>query len=121
LELTPGDAYYFRNPTAEVITQLFVGEVPQGTLVNPLPAGLSAKASIVPQSGGLTSLFLVPGEEGDEASLYVNDGMGGGTILTSVFSGARNTWEPDYVVQVGEGFWIRKRRATDWVRVFWVN
>lgn len=118
LELLPGEAYYFSNPTGQSIRQLFVGEVFLGTLVNPIPAGLSAKASLLPQEGSINTLHEIPGEPGDEIRTYTNDGQGGGFFNISVYSEVDNAWVPDLSVRVGEGFWIRKQRAVNWIRIF---
>src|SRR5437867_2052515 len=62
LTVVPGEGVFVRNNSAAEIQVTFVGEVPQGTaaapLVNKLPAGLSIRSSMVPQSGTATALGL---------------------------------------------------------------
>ncbi len=51
--LMPGEGFLIYAPST--FTNTFVGSVTQGLLTNTLPAGWSARASMVPQSGGLTT------------------------------------------------------------------
>jgi hypothetical protein len=120
-EIGMGQGFFFRNTSAETIVQTFVGEVLQGTLVNPLPAGLSMEGSLVPQAGSINTVHNIPGTDGDEIRFWVNDGQGGGDYISSIFSEADGAWVPDLNLGVGQGFWIEKQQAQDWVRVFSVN
>ena len=117
-EIGIGQGFFFRNTSSETILQTFIGEVLQGTLVNPLPAGLSMKGSLVPQAGSINTVHNIPGRDGEVIKFWVNDGQGGGDYILSVFSGADNSWVPDLNLGVGQGFWIEKQQAQDWVRVF---
>ena len=119
MDLSVGTGFFFRNLASVTITQTFVGEVLQGTLVNPIPAGTSTKGSMVPQKGALNDIHQVPGEPGDEIRTYVNDQQGGGTYNVSVYT-AEGVWYPALVIDVAEGFWIQKQNAQDWVRNFTV-
>ncbi len=119
MEIPLGTGFYFRNPTTSTIMQTWVGEVVQGVVVNPLPAGYSTKGSMIPQEGSINSLHNIPGQAGDELRLYVNDLQGGGHELISTFDGTANAWVPDLQLGVGDGFWIHKQNAQDWVRVFY--
>ncbi len=121
LDISIGTGFYVQNPTSVTITQIFVGNVLQGVLVNPLPAGFSTKGALVPQEGSINSIHLIPGQPGDRLSLYTNDGNGGGSYSISDFSAAANAWVPDQVLHVAQGFWIQKQQAQDWVRVFYVG
>ena len=120
-EIGIGQGFFFRNTSTETIVQTFIGEVLQGRLVNPLPAGISMKGSLVPQAGSINTLHQVPGVDGDVIKFWVNDGQGGGDYISIVFSGADNAWGPDLDLGVGQGFWIEKQQAQDWVRFFSVN
>jgi len=120
-EIGLGQGFFFRNTSTETITQTFVGEVLQGRLVNHLPAGPSMKGSLVPQAGSINTLHQIPGIDGDVIKFWVNDGAGGGDYILSTFSGADNAWVPDLNLGVGQGFWIEKQEAQDWVRLFSVN
>jgi hypothetical protein len=63
LVLAPGTGFFVNNPGA-AYTNTFVGEVPQGNLVNAVPAGYTLTASQVPQTGFTQDLGLnaVPGD-----------------------------------------------------------
>jgi hypothetical protein len=121
LEVPLGTGFYFNNPSAEIFRQLFVGEVLQGVLVNPLAEGISTVGSLVPQAGSINDLHGIPGEPGDEIRVRMNDGQSPAIELSSVFTvinDQEKRWEPDRVLGVGQGFWINKQHAQDWVRVF---
>jgi hypothetical protein len=121
LQVPIGDGFYFSNPSGQTVVYTFVGEVMQGLLINPLPAGISTKGSLVPQAGSVNSVHLLPGESGDEIRLYESDGQGGGIETISVFDAAQQAWVPDVVLGVGRGFWIRKQNPQAWARYFAVN
>lgn len=120
-EIGIGQGFFFRNTSTETILQTFVGEVLQGRLVNHLPAGLSMKGSLVPQAGSINTVHRIPGMDGDTIKFWVNDGQAGGDYILSTFIGAENAWVPDLNLDVGQGFWIEKQQAQDWVREFSVN
>jgi len=69
----------------------------------------------------LAMTHAIPGQPGDELRTYVNDGQGGGFYNISVFDGATHRWSPDLILHVGEGFWINKQQAQNWVRVFYIQ
>jgi hypothetical protein len=113
-----GQGFFFRNTSAETMTQTFVGEVPQGRLVVYLPAGPSMKGALVPQTGSINTIHQIPGQDGDLIRLWVNDDQGGGDYIDSVFISSENGWVPDLELRVAQGFWIEKQQAQEWVRVF---
>jgi len=119
LQVPIGEGFFFRNPSDTVYGQTFVGEVLQGTLINPLPAGYSTKGSLVPINYTL-SQHGIPGEPGDELRTYTNDGLGGGSYNISVYDPTAG-WVPDLTLGVGQGFWIHKTNPQDWVRYFSAN
>jgi hypothetical protein len=119
MELWVGTGFYVSNPTSLTITQTFVGEVLLGHLVNPLPAGFSTKGSLVPQAGSINSIHGIPGEPGDQLSLYVNDLQGGGQYVVSVFDQTEMRWVPDQDLRPAQGFWIQKQRLQYWIRDFY--
>jgi hypothetical protein len=65
--LAPGTGFFIETASATTVT--FVGEVLQGALSNPIPAGLSIKSSQVPQAAALDTLGLVAGD-GDTVFYY---------------------------------------------------
>jgi hypothetical protein len=38
-----------------------------------------------------------------------------------VFDGTIGAWVPDLSLQVGQGFWLQKQHAQDWIRIFTIN
>jgi hypothetical protein len=119
MELGVGTGFYVSNPTSLTITQTFVGDVLLGHLVNPLPVGFSTKGSLVPQAGSINSIHGIPGEPGDQLSLYFNDSAGGGQYILSIFDQTEMRWVPDQNLAPAQGFWIQKQRLQYWIRDFW--
>ena len=120
LDVSIGTGFYFHNPSTNVLRLTFVGEVLQGELVNPLPAGISTKGSLVPQAASINSLHNIPGESGDEIRVFTNDLQGGGAYEVSRYKTGEG-WVPDIHLGVGQGFWIQKQQPQDWVRYFIAN
>ena len=118
LQVEIGTGFFFRNTSQNTLTFTFVGEVPQGWLTNSLPEGFSTKGSLVPASQSL-SWHQIPGEIGDEIRTYTNDMQGGGAYNISTYT--VSGWTPDLTLNIGQGFWIYKQNAQDWVRYFTVN
>ena len=118
LQVEIGTGFFFRNTSQTSLAFIFVGEVPQGWLTNSLPEGFSTKGSLVPASQSL-SWHNIPGEIGDEIRTYTNDLQGGGSYNISAYT--VDGWTPDLNLGVGQGFWIYKQNAQDWVRYFTVN
>jgi hypothetical protein len=110
LVINPGEGFWYGANAA--MTNTFVGEVMQGSLTNPIPAGFSIKASQVPQADTLGNLNF-PAGFGDTAYFYRN-----GAYVSSLYLGS---WSPDLTVGVGEGFWIGANAAANWVRNFTVT
>jgi hypothetical protein len=118
LTVVPGEGVFVRNPTGSDITITFVGEVPQGSLSNPLPAGLSIRSSQVPQEGTAEDLGLV-GVAGDQVFQWniANQGYD-----VSTFDDLDNAWLPPLgTLAVGEAFFLSKLAAGSWDRTFDVN
>jgi len=114
--LNPGEGGFFKNVTGAPLTLTFVGEVMQGSLTNPVPAGFAIRSSMVPQAGGVTSVLGLPAEAGDEVYVY------NGGYTTYVFDEFDLVWTPsEPTVNVGQSFFVRKQAAANWVRNFTVN
>jgi len=114
----PGEGVFVRNTTAQPVTFTFVGEVKQGQLDNPLPAGLSIRSSMVPQKGTAQALGL-PGSDGDQVFQFQPDTQ---SYYTSTFDGLENAWLPALKdLEVGEAFFLRRGAAGTWSRTFSVN
>lgn len=113
--MAPGDGAFIKNTTAAAFTVTFVGEVMQGNLSNPIPAGLSIKSSMVPQSGKLDADLKFPVAEGDTVYQF-NNSKNGYDLATFEFG----EWAAP-VPKVGESFFVKKAAAADWTRTFSVN
>lgn len=102
----------------EPFTNTFVGEVMQGNLTNAFPAGLSIRASMVPQAGTFNQLGLADSNFSftDQAFQW-NVATQGYDIFT--FLGSWTPAEPN--LKVGESFWLQTAAAGQWVRSFTVQ
>jgi len=74
--INPGEGFFLQNVAAQPMNLTFVGEVPAGTLNNPLPPAnqYSIRSSVVPKAGrlgfvGQAGTLEFPAEDGD--ALYV--------------------------------------------------
>jgi hypothetical protein len=74
--INPGEGFFLQNVAAQPLNLTFVGEVPAGTLNNPLPAAnlYSIRSSVVPKGGrlgwiGQAGTLEFPAEDGD--AIYV--------------------------------------------------
>jgi hypothetical protein len=123
--LNPGEGFFIvlDNATApNPTTVTFVGEVPQGTLVNPIANGYSLRSSIVPQSGQLQStLGLVPAPDSSVFTFDVTRQLYNDPF--SYFGPTPADWDPaEPVIGVAEGFFILNPAASfNWTRQFSVN
>jgi hypothetical protein len=116
--VVPGEGVFVKVPAGADVTVTFVGEVPQGALKNPLPAGLSIRSSQVPQAGTAAELGLV-GAPGDQVFQFDVTKQGFGT---STFDDIDNAWLPALgKLAVGEAFFLKKSAASSWDRTFSVN
>lgn len=116
----PGEGVFFRNPGSANLTVTFVGEVAQGNLSNPLPAGLSIKSSQVPQAGTAKALGL-PGNPGDQVFQWDTSTSPAGYFI-STFDDLDNDWVPALKsLKVGEAFFLKRGAAGAWTRTFSVN
>jgi len=117
--VVPGEGVFVFNPSQANLTVTFVGEVPQGTLSNPLPQGFSIEASQVPQAGTAAELGL-PGLQGD--TIYSFNEATQAYLPASSFDDIELTWIPALpTLEVGEAFFLFKAAAGAWPRTFSVN
>lgn len=120
LSFPPGESVFIWTTTNWVAT--FVGGVAQGYLVNPLPAGFSLKASLVPQAGLLQTDLVFPPYPGD----VVWQGAGP-PFSAHAYADANTGWTPsEPSVDVGRGFFLYRdaAQATSdhwWLRNFTVQ
>jgi hypothetical protein len=113
--LAPGEGAFIRSPSATKVT--FVGEVMQGSLSNPIPAGFSIKSSQVPQAGKIDTDLGFPAQDGDTIYQFNNakNSYDVHTLDLGEWSGGTPT------PKVGEGFFVKVAKATNWTRTFSVN
>jgi hypothetical protein len=117
MTLVPGEGCFVKIPdgSADVVVT-FVGEVSQGTLTTPLPAGFSLVSSQVPQAGTLDDLGF-PKEKKDV--VYLWNGVAYDTFIANAIT---CNWGPSVpAVDVAQAFFVKKVATTDWVREFNVN
>jgi hypothetical protein len=112
--LNPGEGAFINTDTAFTIT--FVGEVMQGNLVNPVPAGYSIRSSQVPQTGGANALGLTTLQAFDNLLKWNGTSY---DVYTVLFGGAWDPSEP--TIAVGESVFLNTTAATSWNRTFNVN
>jgi hypothetical protein len=118
LPLVPGEGAFIYVPA--LTTNTFVGEVVQGNTTNSMPAGFSIRASVVPQSAGLSSVLGFPAAAGDLIYRFnpVTQSYVGGLFE----SGGGNVWDPSEPSPgVGEAFWVQKAAPASWIRNFTVQ
>lgn len=119
MTMAPGEGVFVKNPTAPTpITVTFVGEVMQGTLVNPVAAGFDVYSGMVPQDGGIAAVHgFVP--QGNDYVYKFN----GVTYGVYKYNGAPlNRWTPsEPQLTVGEAVFMKAVAARDWTRTFTVQ
>jgi len=116
--IDPGNGVFFQNAGGAAVTITFVGEVMQGSLSNPIPAGFSIKANQVPQKIAPDAAGF-PGVPNDKIFRYI---PATGIYKTFTFSPLSQNWNPALdQIEVGEAFYVQKGAATTWNRTFSVN
>jgi len=114
--VSPGEGFFVLNGGDEN-TVTFIGEVPQGSLTTPLPAGFSIVSSQVPQEGKLDADLGFPTDE----TLTVYQ-FAGGSYAVNGYDADFEEWDNGSpVVGVGEAFWVLRSTAGEWSRDFSVN
>jgi outer membrane protein assembly factor BamB len=122
--LLPGEGGFVFNPEAGPITVTFIGEVLQGYLSNSIPAGVSIRSSMVPQSGGITSLLGFGPEDGlaqgDRLDRYHDNTIDNFAYLSG--SWYRTNPPPTIALEptpkVAEAFWFQMGGPRGWKRTF---
>jgi len=119
MSLAPGEGVFVKKPaSASSISVTFVGEVMQGTLVNPVAIGFDVYSAQVPQAGGITTVHNYQPANLDVVYKYNGVSYDSKTWLQSL-----NRWNPagEPVMQVGEAFFIKSATVKNWTRTFNVN
>jgi len=120
--LVPGEGVFLKLPGTANVTITFVGEVMQGSLSNPLPAGFSIRSSQVPQSAALDAVLKFPVANGD--FIYQFNATTKAYVISDYDTdsyGPQGWAAAAPAPAVGEAFWVKKLAATNWVRDFSVN
>lgn len=105
-----GEGGLFFNPTRDTFSLQFCGEVPQGNLMNPIPAGFSIRSSLVPIVGRINTDLQFPLNDGDSIQLFDRDKQEYAT-----YEYPSKKWETDPpIVTVGEAFWVQKSSPANW-------
>jgi hypothetical protein len=133
VELKPGVAFFIAGKdTSGTLAITFVGEVPQGLLVNQLQASplLSMASSMVPQAGKLDALSF-PGSIDDVVYLWDVNGTLEGTAGRQQYVAQQRyddgaggqLWFPDNTINVAQGFFVKKSGSSNlqWTRDFNVS
>lgn len=116
--LKPGEAVFVKKTGNTPLTYTFVGEVMQGTLLNPVTPGFELYSTMVPQDGLIKTLHNFQPNRFDQVFFAFN----GVTYSNRTWTGtAWSGTEP--LIKVGEGFWINNRTniVNQWTRSFTVN
>jgi len=115
--LNPGGGVFVQVPSAATVT--VVGNVLQGALAKPYPAGFSILSSKVPQAGLLqTDLGYAPGS-GD---LVYKFNSAGQNYPPASSYGTKGGWAPSQPsMGVGEAFFLSSTLGGTWTRNFTVQ
>ena len=118
--ITPGMGVFVKNPTAQPLTNTFVGEVPTGNLTHNIPAGFSIQASEVPVEGTVADLLL-PAQPNDVLFMFNTATQAYET--PRIFDDLDLVWKPALrPIRVGEAFFYQNRNAArPWARSFSVS
>jgi hypothetical protein len=109
LNLFPGQGVGFVNPSGP-FEMAFVGEVLQGGLTNPLPAGPSLRSSLAPVNG----LLNFPAQDGDRIVTWNATNQ---TYVEHYYFGGSG-WDTPPAIRPGEAFWVYVSQSTNWIQQF---
>jgi hypothetical protein len=137
--INPGEGFFFQNTSAQALTLTFVGEVPSGTLNNPVTGGnnWSIRSSVVPKNLRLGDTDAATGTANN-----LNFPAAGGDVVY-IFDTATQAYldQYDYIdgfgwfsasdadpdgplIEPGSGFFVRAGETTSprtWTQTFSVN
>jgi hypothetical protein len=111
-KLAPGEGGIFFNPTTDYKSLNFVGDVMQGNLSVPIPAGFSVRSSLLPKPGQLHEDLGFPIDEGDVIHLFDRDQQK--YVLYPFWGGQWKNGAP--VLSLCESFWVAKTEAANWTQ-----
>src|SRR6266576_5620002 len=116
-KLMPSEGGLFFNPTTDYKSLNFAGDVMQGNLSMPIPAGFSVRSSLLPQPGQLCEDLGFPISDGDVIHLFDRDQQK--YVLYPFEDGKWKNGAP--VVNICESFWVAKTEAANWTRAIQAN
>ena len=131
--INPGEGFFFQNGGATTINLTFVGEVPAGTLHNPVAGGnkYSIRSSVVPKglklgNVGVAGTLEFPADDGDNVYIFDIPTQSYKDTYSYILGlGWISGSDPDPdgpVIPVATGFFSQKTApARDWVQSFSVN
>jgi hypothetical protein len=118
--LNPGEGILVKIPAGPNFTNTFVGEVLQGNLTNPLPLGYQMVGNMVPDSGVLNTVGLVPPNGSSVLKFDSSLGtVGDWVTYNKTIFGTWPSGEP--TIDVAESIMVRAASAFNWVRNFTVQ
>ena len=117
--LVPGEGFFYKNPAGTAVTNTFVGNVQQGTLITSLGSGFTLVSSQVPQQGLVSTDLGMPNDAGTTVFTYDNAGNAYSSFSFSSFLGGWAPSEP--TIGVGQGFFVKRSATGSWSRAFNVN
>jgi hypothetical protein len=116
-KLMPGEGAILFNPTSDYRSINFVGELMQGNLSIPIPAGFSIRSSPIPKSGHLQDDLGFPISDGDVIHLFDRDRQ---KYVLHPYENGKWTEGPP-VLGIGESFWVAKTEPGNWTRSLFVT
>jgi hypothetical protein len=119
--MNPGNAFWLKSFPAGATNVTLVGNVYQGTNVQILPLGFQFVAAVPPISGGLQGVLGYKPNGGD--ATYQYNAISRSYTLHTCLNPATTNWSNggQPVPAVGEGFWLKVFKATNWVQSFTVQ
>ncbi len=102
LTLSPGEAWFFKNPYSSGFAVDISGFIPTGTLIKSLPPGISACSSIAEVGGGVHTTLLFPLPLAMDPQRDVCVWNGAGYDCSSCWRGSWTPSEP--VIAIGQSF-----------------
>jgi hypothetical protein len=122
LVMNPGAGVFISLPSAATVT--FVGNVPQGTLVNTIPPGFSIQAYPIPVSTAITNTALISFPTPNNNDIIYAFSNASGSYVPHTYRTATGQYTgATYVPAVGEGFFYLSTAtaAKTWTVNFSVN
>jgi hypothetical protein len=108
--LSPGEGAILFNPTSDYKYLSFVGDVIQGQISIPVPAGFSVRSSPFPRGGSVHADLGFPIADGDVVHLFDRDQQ-----KYVLYPYDPQTWaSTPPLVGVAESFWIAKSSPENW-------